>query len=70
MKKVLVFMVIVLMLVPACFIFAAGSATQLQMRRGSTAQLTDFIGAIGEVTVDTTKHVVVVHDGTTKGGEE
>jgi hypothetical protein len=43
-------------------------ATQLQFRRGTTAQTIIFTGATGEVTVDTTKGVVVVHDGTTVGG--
>lgn len=44
------------------------SATQVQFRRGSTAQLASFIGAVGEVTVDTSKSVCVVHDGFTAGG--
>jgi len=43
-------------------------ATQVQFRRGSTAETSVFAGAIGEVTVDTTKHVCVVHDGSTAGG--
>lgn len=43
-------------------------ATQIQWRKGTTAQHTTFTGAIGEVTVDTDKDVVVVHDGTTAGG--
>jgi hypothetical protein len=42
--------------------------TQLQLRRGSTAQTASFIGAPGEVTVDTTKNVLVIHDGVTSGG--
>ena len=41
---------------------------QVQRRRGTTAQHTPFIGALGEVTVDTVKMVEVVHDGTTPGG--
>lgn len=41
---------------------------QVQRRRGTTAQHTTFIGAAGEVSVDTTKHVEVVHDGVTPGG--
>ena len=43
-------------------------ATQLQLRRGTTTEYTSFTGAVGEVTVDTTKDVLVVHDGTTAGG--
>ena len=43
-------------------------ATTLQLRRGTTAQHSSFTGAVGEVTVDTTKDVVVVHDGSTAGG--
>ena len=41
---------------------------QVQRRRGTTAQHGTFIGAAGEVTVDTTKFVQVVHDGITPGG--
>lgn len=41
---------------------------QVQHRRGTTAQHATFTGAIGEVTVDTDKDVVVVHDGVTVGG--
>jgi len=41
---------------------------QVQFRRGSTADHSTFTGAVGEVTVDTTKDVVVVHDGSTAGG--
>lgn len=43
-------------------------AKVIQMRRGTTAEHTTFIGAPGEITVDTTKKVVVVHDGVTPGG--
>lgn len=43
-------------------------ATILQLRRGTTAQHSTFTGAVGEVTIDTTKDTVVVHDGTTVGG--
>lgn len=43
-------------------------ATRVQFRRGTTAEHANFTGAIGEVTVDTDKEVVVVHDGTTAGG--
>ena len=44
-------------------------AKQLQLRRGTTAQHSTFTGALGEVTVDTDKNVVVVHDGSTAGGK-
>jgi hypothetical protein len=43
-------------------------ATTLKLRRGTTAQHATFTGAAGEVTVDTDKEVVVVHDGATAGG--
>lgn len=43
-------------------------AKRVQLRRGTTAQTNAFTGAIGEVTVDTTKNVLVVHDGATAGG--
>ena len=43
-------------------------STQVQIRRGNTAQTATFTGSIAELTVDTDKKVVVVHDGTTAGG--
>lgn len=43
-------------------------ATQLQLRRGTTQANDLFTGANGEVTVDTTKHGLRVHDGSTQGG--
>jgi hypothetical protein len=43
-------------------------ATILQLRRGTTVQHSSFTGALGEVTVDTTKDTIVVHDGSTAGG--
>jgi hypothetical protein len=43
-------------------------STQIQSRRGTTAQHGSFTGAAGEITVDTDKNVVVVHDGSTAGG--
>jgi len=42
--------------------------TRVQFRRGTTAEHSTFTGAVGEVTVDTDKDVVVVHDGVTAGG--
>ena len=43
-------------------------ARQVQLRRGTTAQTSTFTGALAEITVDTDKDVVVVHDGSTAGG--
>jgi len=43
-------------------------ARQVQLRRGTTAETNSFTGAVGEVTVDTDKDTVVVHDGSTAGG--
>ena len=43
-------------------------ATQVQFRRGTTGQHSAFTGAVGEVTVDTEKKVVCIHDATTAGG--
>ena len=41
---------------------------QVRFRRGTTAQHSTFTGAEAEITVDTTKSQVVVHDGATAGG--
>ena len=43
-------------------------STQIQRRRGTTADHSTFTGAGGELTIDTTKNTVVVHDGATAGG--
>ena len=43
-------------------------AKQLQLRKGTTTEHNTFTGAVGEVTVDTTKDALVVHDGVTVGG--
>jgi len=43
-------------------------ATELKLRRGTTSQHDTFTGAEAEITVDTDKNTVVVHDGTTEGG--
>jgi hypothetical protein len=43
-------------------------ATQVQWRGGSTAEHATFTGAAREVTVDTQKQTLVVHDGSTVGG--
>ncbi len=39
-----------------------------QFLRGTTAKIAAYIGLIGEVTVDTDKKTLVVHDGVTPGG--
>ena len=43
-------------------------STQVQFRRGTSAETATFTGANGEVTVDTVKHTCVVHDATQAGG--
>ena len=43
-------------------------STQVQFRRGNTAQTSTFTGATAEITVDTDKETIVVHDGSTAGG--
>ena len=43
-------------------------AKLLKLRRGSTSDHNNFTGAEGEVTVDTTKDTLVVHDGSTATG--
>ena len=40
----------------------------VQRRRGTTAEHSSFTGLSGELTVDTSKDVVIVHDGSTAGG--
>lgn len=43
-------------------------AFAIQLRRGTTAQHSAFTGLVGEVTIDTDKDTIVVHDGVTAGG--
>ena len=43
-------------------------ATQLQLRRGTTAENNLFTGAQGELTMDTNTNALRVHDGSTAGG--
>lgn len=43
-------------------------STQVQFRRGTAAQHNSFVGAPGEITVDTTNNNLRVHDGVTPGG--
>ena len=45
-------------------------AKLVQRRRGTTAEHSAFTGAVGEITHNTTKHTLVIHDGTTAGGHE
>lgn len=40
----------------------------IQQYRGTTAQHAAYTGKVGELTIDTDKKVVVVHDGSTAGG--
>jgi hypothetical protein len=44
------------------------AAFAMQLRRGTTSEHSTFTGLVGEVTIDTTKDTIVVHDGTTVGG--
>lgn len=44
--------------------------TTLQFRRGTTSQNDSFTGAAGELSVDTDKDTLRVHDGSTAGGFE
>ena len=44
------------------------AAYAIQFRRGTTTQHNSFTGLLGEVTVDTDKKTLVVHDGSTVGG--
>ena len=41
---------------------------QLQLRGGTSTEHNSFTGVAREVTVDTTKKTLVVHDGSTAGG--
>ena len=43
-------------------------ATQVQFRRGSKPENDAFKGAVGEVTVDTTKQTLRIHDASKSGG--
>lgn len=45
------------------------SNKQVQLRRGTTAQTNVFTGAVGELTVDTDKNALILHDGATQGGK-
>jgi hypothetical protein len=41
---------------------------QVQLRRGTTSEHAVFTGAEGELTIDTTLDIAIVHDGVTVGG--
>jgi len=45
------------------------SNVQVQLRRGTTAQHAVYTGPQGELTVDTDKNALVLHDGATAGGK-
>ncbi len=45
-------------------------ATQVQFRRGTTAQNNSFTGVVGEISVNTSLNAIRVHDGSTAGGFE
>ena len=45
-------------------------AKALQRRRGTTEEHKSFTGLEGELTIDTDKHSIRVHDGVTAGGHE
>lgn len=47
---------------------ARNNSCPVQQFRGTTAQHATYTGLPGELTVDTDKNVVVVHDGVTAGG--
>lgn len=44
------------------------SSFAVQHRRGTTSQHSTFTGLLAEITIDTDKKTVVVHDGSTAGG--
>jgi hypothetical protein len=44
--------------------------TQVQFRRGTTAQNNNFTGASGEISINTSNNTIRVHDGSTVGGFE
>ena len=44
--------------------------TQLQFRRGTTAQNNSFTGAVGELSIDTDTENIRIHDGSSAGGAE
>lgn len=45
-------------------------ATQLQFRRGTSAQNNSYTGLVGEISLDTDTNNIRIHDGSTAGGAE
>lgn len=45
-------------------------ASRIRFRRGTTTEHASFTGAEGEITVNTTKDTIVLHDGVQAGGFE
>ena len=45
-------------------------AARVKLRRGTATQHNSFIGAVAEITVDTTNNSIRVHDGSTTGGHQ
>lgn len=45
-------------------------ASRIRFRRGTSTEHATFIGAEAEITVNTTKDTIVLHDGSTAGGFE
>lgn len=45
-------------------------ARQVQFRRGTSEEHKTFVGALGEITLDTDSHMLRIHDGETPGGIE
>jgi hypothetical protein len=45
-------------------------ASRIRFRRGTSAEHSSFTGAEGEITVNTTKDTIVLHDGVQAGGFE
>ena len=46
------------------------ATTQVQFRKGTTSEHSQFTGSNAEITVDTDKNVAVIHDGNDVGGFE
>lgn len=44
--------------------------TRVKLRRGTTPEMNQFTGAEAELTYDTERKTLVVHDGATQGGYE
>ena len=45
-------------------------ASRIRFRRGTSTEHASFTGAEGEITVNTTKDTIVLHDGVQAGGYE